>query len=240
MTEEVVLQGGACGQDPLRVVLRRSKQARRMSLRVSALDGRATLTVPYKTPDRIARQFVEDKSTWLRHHMGGVAPVIVPQIGATLPFEGRERRIVGRAGLRAPRLDGAQLLVPEEGGNLPTRLAAFLREEARVRAVAACDRYSAALGRPYAQIALRDTRSRWGSCSQAGRLMFSWRLILAPSEVLDYVAAHEVAHLEQMNHSPAFWAVVAELCPRYEAPRAWLKGEGAGLHRWQFKTPEGS
>ncbi|MGR3434759.1 MAG: M48 family metallopeptidase, partial [Shimia sp.] len=81
---------------------------------------------------------------------------------------------------------------------------------------------------------LRDTRSRWGSCSAAGGLNYSWRLVMAPPEVLDYVAAHEVAHLAQMNHSPRFWAEVAGLMPGYEAPRGWLRRHGADLHRYRF------
>jgi predicted metal-dependent hydrolase len=90
------------------------------------------------------------------------------------------------------------------------------------------------LGRRYTRLTLRDTRSRWGSCSATGALSYSWRLILAPPRVLDYVAAHEVAHLAQMNHSPAFWAEVARLMPDYESPRAWLRREGSALHRYRF------
>jgi predicted metal-dependent hydrolase len=90
------------------------------------------------------------------------------------------------------------------------------------------------LGRRFSRLSLRDTRSRWGSCSSRGGLSYSWRLILAPPDVLDYVAAHEVAHLAEMNHSPAFWALVARLCPGYQAPRGWLRREGAGLHRYRF------
>jgi predicted metal-dependent hydrolase len=93
------------------------------------------------------------------------------------------------------------------------------------------------LGREVAQIALRDTRSRWGSCSATGRLMFNWRLAMAPPAVLDYVAAHEVAHLVEMNHAPAFWAVVARLCPDWRAQRAWLKAHGGALQAVVFAAP---
>ena len=88
---------------------------------------------------------------------------------------------------------------------------------------AACDRHAAALGRSYQAIVLRDTRSRWGSCTSDGRLMFSWRLAMAPLAVLDYVAAHEVAHLRHMDHSPRFWAAVAGLVPDYAQHRDWLR-----------------
>ncbi|MFM2356655.1 MAG: hypothetical protein RLZZ528_2391, partial [Pseudomonadota bacterium] len=112
---------------------------------------------------------------------------------------------------------------------------AFLRVAARTRLNAACDRFAAALGRPYSRIALRDTRSRWGSCTQDGGLMFSWRLVMAPPEVLDYVAAHEVAHLAEMNHSDAFWSVVARLYPDHARQRRWLKAEGSLLHGYRFR-----
>src|SRR5690606_4279045 len=111
---------------------------------------------------------------------------------------------------------------------------AFLKTVARDRLATASDRYAVALGRPYGRLTLRDTRSRWGSCSAAGDLMYSWRLVMAPAEVLDYVAAHEVAHLAEMNHSPAFWDVVARLCPDYRRHRTWLRANGGALHRVRF------
>ena len=104
----------------------------------------------------------------------------------------------------------------------------------RARLAEASDHFAQRLGKDYAAITLRDTRSRWGSCTAQGRLMYSWRLILAPPEVLDYVAAHEVAHLAQMNHSPAFWAEVERIYGDYSQPRAWLRREGSSLHRYRF------
>src|SRR5699024_841505 len=109
-------------------------------------------------------------------------------------------------------------------------VAAFLRHRAREALLAACGRHGAALARldldrparTFAGLVLRDTRSRWGSCSSRGRLMFSWRLAMAPDQVLDYVAAHEVAHLAHMDHSPAFWAVVTALFPAHPQARQWL------------------
>ena len=88
----------------------------------------------------------------------------------------------------------------------------------------------------FTALALRDTRSRWGSCTHEGRLMYSWRLAMAPPEVLDYVAAHEVAHLAHMDHSPRFWAAVATLMPGYAPRRAWLRRNGADLMAWSFRA----
>jgi predicted metal-dependent hydrolase len=115
------------------------------------------------------------------------------------------------------------------------RIEAFVKLLARHRLSDACDRYAAQVGRKHAGLTLRDTRSRWGSCSAAGKLMFSWRLAMAPPEVLDYVAAHEVAHLVEMNHAPAFWAVVARLMPDYQRHRNWLKQNGATLQAIRFR-----
>ncbi|HHL21369.1 MAG TPA: M48 family peptidase, partial [Aliiroseovarius sp.] len=115
------------------------------------------------------------------------------------------------------------------------RVAALFKQEARARLSAATARHGAALGRAPAALTLRDTRSRWGSCSAEGRLMFSWRLVMAPPEVLDYVAAHEVAHLAEMNHSRAFWDQVERLMPGYQPHRLWLRKNGALLHAYQFR-----
>jgi predicted metal-dependent hydrolase len=120
--------------------------------------------------------------------------------------------------------------------NKPTgaQVKALFRLHARDALAAASDRYAHALGRTYARLSIRDTRSRWGSCSSQGTLMYSWRLIMAPPAVLDYVAAHEVAHLVEMNHQPAFWDVVAGICPDYATHRAWLRTHGDSLHRINF------
>ena len=88
------------------------------------------------------------------------------------------------------------------------------------------------IGRPPARISMRDTRSRWGSCSRAGNLNFSWRLVMAPENVLDYVVAHEVAHLRELNHSARFWTLVDTLCPDVKDARWWLRTHGAALHRY--------
>ncbi|MGV6813099.1 MAG: M48 family metallopeptidase [Brevirhabdus sp.] len=233
MADEIEIAADGAGACAIRIAVRRSARARRLSLRVSALDGRATLSVPKGIPMRVAEGFVRDKAPWLRRQMARMAPALVPHPGALFPFMGKDLNLVSGTG-RAARVEGDSLVVPAHGDHFAPRLAAFVKETARARLVAASDRYAAALGRPYTRITLRDTRSRWGSCTDAGNLMYSWRLILAPLEVLDYVAAHEVAHLAEMNHSSAFWDTVARLYPGYEHPRAWLKREGAALHRWQF------
>lgn len=212
------------------LVLRRSARTRRFSLRVSRTDRRVTLSMPARAREAEAMAFARGHVGWLRGVLADLpeAPLAAP--GALFPVEGRSLRITPGTG--RVRVEGEALIVPDPAG---PRLAAWLRVLARERLAAACDRHAAALGRRYTRLTLRDTRSRWGSCTSDGALMFSWRLILAPPPVLDYVAAHEVAHLAEMNHSPAFWAVVARLCPDHKAQRAWLRGpEGNALQAWRF------
>lgn len=221
------------GNPPVQITLRRSARARRISLRISGLDGRVTLTMPYGTSEHEGLDFAKTKADWLRHKLGATPVPVTVDIGAQVPVEGRLLRIDPGNG-RSIRISGNTLLAPKAGAT-GRNVQAWLRAMARERLAAASDNYAARLDRPYAGLTLRDTRSRWGSCSSIGRLMYSWRLIMAPPQVLDYVAAHEVAHLREMNHSAAFWALVAELKPDYEVPRRWLRDQGAGLHRYRFK-----
>lgn len=215
------------------VDLRRSTRARRISLRVSALDGRVTLTVPQHVKTKVALEFAEEKSGWIAKALERQNPVVMVEIGSDVPVFGALRKIVPGSGRVAKIKDGV-IEAPE--GRVGPAVQACLKALARDRLVEASDRYAAALGRPYGRITLRDTRSRWGSCSSDGNLMYSWRLILAPPDVLDYVAAHEVAHLAHMDHSKAFWGAVERLCPAYETPRAWLRTEGARLHSYRFSS----
>ena len=219
------------GSPPVPVVLRQSARAKRLSLRVSRLDGRVTLTMPRAFPLEEALDFARSKENWIRSHLDKRPDECAVDIGATLPVEGVERQITRIKGRRV-MLGEQEIGVP--GGPVGPRLQSWLKELARDRLAAASDRYAARLGRGYTRLTLRDTRSRWGSCTSAGALMYSWRLILAAPEVLDYVAAHEVAHLAEMNHSPAFWSQVERIHGPYRAQRTWLRTHGNDLHRFRF------
>lgn len=223
------------GEPAIEVVIRRSKQARRISLRVSGLDGKVSLTIPARGTKREAVAFVREKEAWIRGHLAKRPEASLVGIGQEIPVEGQMRLIQVGTG-RAVRLDPYDIYVPAGEEKAAGRVHAFLKTMARDRLAAASDRYAALLGRPFGKISLRDTRSRWGSCTSEGNLMYSWRLILAPIEVLDYVAAHEVCHLAEMNHSPAFWAEVERLMPGYKTPRKWLRTHGAELHRFRFSN----
>ena len=221
------------GDPPIPLVLRRSARARRISLRVSQIDGRVTLSLPARLPEAEALAFARSREGWIREHLARRGADVAVGPGAVLPLEGRPVTVVAGPGRRVVAA-GDTLAVPGAPDAAGPRLQAWLKALARERLAAASDDYAGRLGRGYARLTLRDTRSRWGSCTSDGGLMYSWRLILAPPEVLRYVAAHEVAHLAQMNHSPAFWAEVARLYGDYAAPRVWLRRHGSDLHRYRF------
>ncbi len=216
--------------DPgIEVTLRRTRQARRLSLRVSSLDGRVTLTIPRHASAAEAQRFAEERRDWIAAARGRLDLPVQVAPGLALPIEGRPVRLVAGS---ATRLTAEELEVPVSA---PGRAAAgVLKTLARDRLAASADRYAALIGRSYSAMTLRDTRSRWGSCTAEGRLMFSWRLAMAPPDVLDYVAAHEIAHLVHMDHSAAFWGLVDEINPGWESRRDWLRTEGVALHRFRF------
>lgn len=224
------------GSPPVDVHLKRSARARRFSLRVSRLDGKVTLSMPLRAREGEALAFLHGHEAWLRQTLASMPesdrqPVI---IGTRLPVEGRALLLTQASG-RSIRVEGDQLLIPGDPLAAGARVSAWLKVLARDRLARASTHYAGLVGRSYSSLALRDTRSRWGSCSPEGRLMYSWRLIMAPPAVLDYVAAHEVAHLVELNHSPAYWAVVSRICPDWQGHRSWLHDQGSALHRLRFQ-----
>jgi predicted metal-dependent hydrolase len=221
------------GSPPVEITLRRSPRARRFSLRVSRLDGRVTLSLPMGARVGEAMAFARAQEGWIRRALSALPATALVAHGSALPVEGRMLVLCSAPG-RLVRVEGESLLVPGEAPQAGARAKAFLKTVARDRLIAASDRYAALVGRQYSRLTLRDARSRWGSCTVDGGLMYSWRLAMAPPDVLDYVAAHEVAHLVEMNHAPAFWAVVARLMPDYAPRRAWLRQYGQTLHGFRF------
>ena len=221
------------GPIPIEITLRRSARSRRFSLRVSQLDGRVTLSMPLRARDGEAMAFARAHESWLRAALARRPAHTSLAMGDQIPVEGRLLTLSPGPG-RSPRIDGDQLLLPGDPAHAANRAAAFLKLLARDRLAAASDHYADTINRKVTRITLRDTRSRWGSCAQDGALMYSWRLIMAPPAVLTYVAAHEVAHMVQMNHSDAFWAVVSRLYPGWQTQRTWLHAQGQRLHSYRF------
>lgn len=221
------------GEPAIEIRLRRNTRARRMVLRVSQAGSDPTLTLPPGVPLAKAQAFLRDHEGWLRRHLAERPTGAPVRAGSVLPFGDGTLTVAAVPG-RSVRRSGDVLGVPGAADGQGVRAAAWLREEARRACVTAVDRYAAALGLRPGRISLRDPRSRWGSCTSAGDLMFSWRLVMAPAAVLDYVVAHEVAHLVELNHSPQFWAVVRRLRPDFQTSRDWLRRNGAALHTFDF------
>jgi predicted metal-dependent hydrolase len=221
------------GMPPIEITLRRSARTRRFSLRISRVDGRVTLTLPPRAREAEAMAFARGQEDWIRQALSAMPPGAVVGMGTQVPVEGRLLTLVPGAG-RIVRVAGDALEVPGDAGRAGVRAGAFLKALARTRLAAASDTYAARIGRPFSRLTLRDPRSRWGSCTADGALMYSWRLAMAPPDVLDYVAAHEVAHLVEMNHSAAFWAVVARLRPDWKMQRDWLRAQGGALQGYRF------
>ena len=221
------------GNPPLQIHLRRSARARRMSLRVSKLDCKVTLTVPSQVAVSEALGFAKEKEAWLRAHSDARPASVTVGLGSEIPLNGQMVRVVSGQGRRISEAEGA-ISVPGKPETAGRRLAGYLRERAREELAVASDRYAELLGRSYSKLTIRDTRARWGSCTAGAGLMYSWRLILAPPEILNYVAAHEVAHLQEMNHSQDFWKLVEDLYGPYQSQRRWLQENGSDLHRYRF------
>lgn len=218
------------------VAVKRRATARRLTLRVSQATGEISLTLPERVDFATGRLFAEKHGGWIAARLAKRPQGVPFEPEAVVPLRGEPHRIVHWTRVRgltcaAISTEGEPIIaVCGEAAHVSRRVKDFLRREALADLERAVRVHTATLGLPARKITIRDTTSRWGSCSSKGHLNFSWRLILAPPLVLDYLAAHEVAHLREMNHSHRFWALTHKLCPRTEEAEAWLKRHGAGLH----------
>ena len=222
----------SCPALPGPVVWRRSSRAVRVSLRIDARSGAVVVTLPPRAGRPAGVALLRTHAAWVRERLAALAPRIALEPGSEVPLGGALHviRAVGYNHGEAWLQPGA-ILAGGDAAEVTALVAAFLKEEARRRITALVAKHAAALGVAWKGIRLKDTRSRWGSCAPDGTLAFSWRLVMAPGWVLDYVVAHEVAHLREMNHAPVFWDTLAGLSPHREAAVAWLKEHGPGLLR---------
>ena len=207
------------------VSIRVSPRARRVGLRIDPAERRVEVILPHGVAVKTGLRFLEAKRDWVAARLDAL-PQPVPFVeGALIPVLGVVHRIRRERDPTAPpvRIVDGEIRVRGDPAHLARRVRDHLIGAARAEITPRARRIAAQIGRDVARVNLRDTRSRWGSCSAQGNLSFSWRLILAPEPVLDYVVTHEVAHLVEMNHGPRFWALVARLAPDSAGPRAWLK-----------------
>ena len=222
--------------------LRRHRRARRYTLRIHPTDREAILTVPPRGTIAEARDFAQLHGGWIAARLGRLPKAAPFQPGTVVPLRGVAHRIVHRSGLRGTAWtevrDSGEKILCVAGGieHVDRRVRDYLKREARRDLQKAAQAHAQALGVRVKRLSIRDQSSRWGSCTSAGSLSFSWRLILAPDFVLDYVVAHEVAHLREMNHGPRFWAHVKTLYPDFARAQDWLKANGRELQRYGVKA----
>ena len=238
------------------LLLKRSPRARRFSLQVSEARRGAVLTMPAYSSYAEADEFLSRHLDWLKEHVAGLSEPVPFTQGAIVPLRGFAHQLrfagcVRRRGVvwveaaedakAAPAWPGGarvsvrrlpRLQVSGEAEHAPRRLLDWLKRQAHLDLNARVDVHARRLDLRPKRLFVRDQTTRWGSCSTSGALSFSWRLVLAPPFVLDYLAAHEVAHLAHMNHGPRFWALVERSMPRQGEAREWLRKHGASLHRY--------
>jgi predicted metal-dependent hydrolase len=215
-----------CGPEiGIPIAIRVSQRARRVGLRVDSAGRKVELILPRGVPASTGLRFLTAKREWIAARLQAL-PQPVPFVeGAVVPLLGVPHRIRRDRDPSAPpvRIVDGEIRVRGDPTHLARRVRDHLVAAARAELVPRARRLAARIGRDVAGVNVRDTKSRWGSCSGRGNLSFSWRLIFAPEPVLDYVVAHEVAHLVEMNHGPRFWDLVEKLMPGSAGPRAWLK-----------------
>ncbi len=220
------------------VQLRRHRRARRYTLRIHPSARQAILTMPPRGNLADAKDFAQRHGAWIAARLGGLPKAAPFAPGTSVPLRGIAHKIVHRAGERGTvwpeTRDSGEKILCVAGGveHIDRRVHDFLKREARRELTEASHRYADLLSVKVRRLTIRDQSSRWGSCTSAGALSFSWRLILAPHYVLDYLAAHEVAHLVEMNHSARFWKVVGRICPQTERAKKWIDSYGNDLHRY--------
>jgi predicted metal-dependent hydrolase len=225
--ETMHLPGG-----PAQVAWRRSTRARRVSLRIDPREGTVVVTLPTRAGRNAGVALLMSHADWVTDRLAALPAAVPFADGAFVPFLGRPHRIRHLPEARgAAWCAGDEICVTGRPEFLSRRVTDFLRAEAlrRLRALAVTK--AALAGLTPRRIAVKDTQSRWGSCASDGAIAFSWRLVMAPGFVQDYVVAHEVAHLRHMNHGPRFWALVNRLTPYTAEAVPWLRGEGARLLR---------
>lgn len=223
---------------PLRIV--ENARAKRLTLRIDAGGRGLRITVPPGVAGRDVDGFLERQRGWLETRLAGYPEHPQVRPGVKIPLRGLPHVIVHETGRRGTVETGTHegapaLIVHGDRRHLPRRLADFLKREAARDIGALVEKHAGAVGRRPGTIRFRDTTSRWGSCTANGTLSFSWRIVMAPRPVIDYLVAHEAAHLKEMNHGPDFWKLCRTLCPDTDRCRAWLKKNGSALQAIRFE-----
>lgn len=223
---------------PLKIV--ENPRARKLTLRIDAGGKGLRVTVPPKVPKGEVDYFIARHQAWLENRLSQIPAVKTVRAGGLFPFRGVDYLVVHQPDKRGLTHIGVaengqpQLMVFGSAEHLPRRIADFLKKETRREIQMLVAKHTSAVGRKATAVRFKDTKSRWGSCTSRGVLSFSWRIGMAPPPVINYLVAHEVAHLIEMNHGPAFWKLCHELCPDTVNCRNWLTYNGATLQAIEF------
>jgi predicted metal-dependent hydrolase len=229
-----VLVDGADGPITVRLIV--NPRARRIAVRIDPTKREAVAIAPSSRQANKAAAFAAERAVWIAHQLAQLPEAAPFAPGATVPLRGVEYRLKRVDGRVPPTLEKGPLprliIGAPDADIFAMRVKRFLMAEAKADFTRRVAAHAAILRVAPAGVQIKDTRSRWGSCTADGILAFSWRVILAPPYVLDYLAAHEVAHLIEMNHSAKFWALVRKCCPDYVKGRNWLRNSGQTLHAY--------
>lgn len=221
------------------LTIRQHDRATRITLRIEPGGRALKMTIPQGLAAREVNAFLDRHQGWLLTKLAKFSSDTKLQGGSEILLRGVLHRIEHTGSLRglteAVEIGERPVLrvsgMPEHAGR---RISTFLKKEARSDLERLVAVHAGRIGAKVSSVSMKDTRSRWGSCSSEGNLSFSWRIVMAPPMVIDYLAAHEVAHLREMNHGPRFWALCKKLCPQMEEAKAWLKRHGTQLHAIDF------
>lgn len=219
----------------VRIAFKRNGRCKRMIIRVAKDGSGLAMTLPKRVSQAEALRFAHASKSWIAKNISDRMPALAFSDGIVIPLRGEPYKIIcsgGRRGLvHLDQLAGA-ITVPGDQAHINRRLTDWLKQQALKDLTLASEYYAHAMRVEYSALSIRDQSSRWGSCSAGRALSYSWRLILAPRFVLDYVAAHEVAHIKEMNHGPRFWRLVITHCKQAKEARDWLRHQARDLHRY--------
>ncbi len=222
------------GPKNIKIAVRNSKLSKKITMRFSPPD-KILLSCPEDISDTIVKEFVKKNEHWLLEKKNLIDSVKKVEVGLKIPFKGKFFKICwGNKSLDTCSIVGQKIFVPLDNGPAGIQIMNFFIKEVGKVAVPMLDAHSNFLGKNYKGIKFKDTRSRWGSCTHDRSIMISWRLIMAPEEVLNYVLAHEAAHLLHMNHGKTFWKTVCLLCKDYKIMRNWIRCKGGNLFLYKF------
>ncbi len=220
------------------VNIRRSPRSRRITLRIAPGTAQPELVLPRGLSEKKGISFLHDKVDWLEERLSKYPAPVPFNEGEVVPFLGDLLTIHHVDARRADvRKEQDRLVVAAPKPRISNAVRDWYKREAGCEITVLAKQKSAMFDRPYGRLTIRDTKSQWGSCSAKGDLNFSWRVVMAPGYVLDYLVAHEIAHLAEMNHSMRFWNIVENLSDDFERGRNWLRLNGHELHRYGVESP---